>query len=359
MIIYEYFSYKTFFYFIKGDFEVDFSKFKESCWEDDEGLPAKKYTSDDLERAFENRFSKDEDIIVIKTNFGTFLYHGNNDHEYVKNFLKLISSKNKSCAVFGSYRTTDVYTFGLAENGEVKRYFYSDESTSFDEGTPSQFEKENPFTYLTDPVKKDCKYINESYIFDYAKWFAGFDIETQDVKILDIKFYKPCELDGTIPENVEQRITRNLLTSGTDVVPIFISYNKEYKNVIISASNIINEKTQYTIYFDEVSLLDNYKEILLSFKRCIQAVATFNLSENHKTICPPHLNHTTKPDKTVNTAMVMIDTEKKFLIGVSKFIKKGKRVATSKLYLPNYNMFYDLNDETLEKILKRVARIIK
>ena len=58
------------------------------------------------------------------------------------------------------------------------------------------------------------------------------------------------------------------------------------------------------IYFDEICLLENYKEILLSFKRCIQAISTFNLSENHKTISYPHLNHVEKPEKTVKEKKV-------------------------------------------------------
>ena len=358
MKIYEYFSFKTFFYFIKGDFDIDFNNYKEQEWEDDEGLPKKTYTRDDLEAAFEGRFDNFGDITVIKTNFGTFLYYGENDHEKIKEFMKKISKK-KPCAFFGSYRTTSVYTFGFAENGEVKRYFYSDESKSYDEGEPLAFEKERPFTYLTNPKELDCKYINEEYIFDYAKWFAGFDIENQDVKILDMKSYYPCEFNGILTTNAEEKLTKNLIAAGIDAIGIFISYNKYNKRVIISASNNVDQNTSHKIYFDEISYFDNFEEIFISFKRCIQAISTLNLNESHKTISYHHDNHIISPDKYTNAAMVLIDTEKKFMIAASKFIKKGKRVSTGKFYLPNVNLFYNLAEDTLKKVLKNALKIIK
>lgn len=358
MKIYEYFSYKTFFYFIKGDFNIDFNNYKEQEWEDDEGLPKRVYTRYDLENAFENRFDDFGDITVIKTNFGTFLYYGENNHENIKDFMKKISKKNP-CAFFGSYRTTSVYTFGLAENGEVKRYFYSDESIDFNEGEPSDFEKERPFTYLTNPKDVDYKYINEEYIFEYAKWFAGFDIENQDVKILDMKTYYPCEFNGILTTNAEEKLTRNLISSGIDAIGIFISYNKYNKKVIISASNNVDINNSHIIFFDEISYLHNFDEIFISFKRCIQAISNLNLNESHKTISYHHNNHIISPDKYTNASMILIDTEKKFMIGASKFIKKGKRVPTGKLYLPNVNLFYNLSEETLKKVLTKALKIIK
>jgi len=357
MIIYPYFSYKNFFYYIKGDFEIDFSKYKEVEWEDDEGLPKKKYSIEDLERAFDSRSYNSDEITVIKTNFGTFLYYNCNDHEKIKNFLKQIS-KNKSCGFFGSHRVSDVYTFALAENGEVTRYFYSDEGESIDEGTPTKFEQENPFTYLTNPIENDYKFIDEEYVFNYAKWFANFDIETQDVKILDMKSYYPTNLNGQLPENIEDKITRNLLISGVDCIGVFFAYNKAEKRVTIAVENII-DNDRFEIYCDEISYLNNYKEIELSFKRCLQALATYKLNENHKTTYSIDSFKNQITDKNSNIAMLTIDTEKKFLIGTSRFTKKGKRVPIGKFYWPNFNMFYELNDFTIKKLLKRILKLIK
>ena len=121
----------------------------------------------------------------------------------------------------------------------------------------TEFEQNKPFTYLTDPVKKDCKFINEDYVFEYAKWFTGFDIENEDVEILDMKTYSPCEFSGILPNNIEEQITKNLMNAGTETIGIFISHNKDEKQVVISAENIIDKEKRYPIYCDTISYLKN------------------------------------------------------------------------------------------------------
>ncbi|MBQ8424738.1 MAG: hypothetical protein IJX17_01800 [Clostridia bacterium] len=357
MLLYEYFSYKTLFYFIKGNLEIDYTKFKECEFEDEDGIPTKKYTKEHLESCFDNLFYGDKAITVIKTKYGSFIYHKADDHEYIKSFLKQNSIK-KPCGIFGSYRTTNVFTFGIAENGEIQRYFYTDDEDAIDEGAPTEFEKDRPFTYLLDSTEKNCKSINEDYIFDYAKWFTGFDIENEDVEILDMKTYYPCEFSGILSKNIEKEITHNLMKAGTDTIGIFVSYNKAEKQVVIAAENIIDKETRYPIYCDTVSFINNKKEIDLSLRRCLQAISTLDLKTENKTMTSIYDFYNDIHDENASIANITIDIERKFLVAIFSYTKNGK-TTKSRFCFPSYNMFYSLPKRILKKIRKRVIKFIK
>lgn len=360
MKLYEYFSYKTLFYFLKDDSIFKTRAFKENYAEDENGLPTKKYTKDLLDRLFNDRFDNDNEMVVIKTKYGSFVYHKADEPDYAKEMLEKFS-KNAPCGVFGSYRTTDVYTFGIANNGRVERYVYTDEEDTVIEGRETEFEQTHPFKLLGEEETKpeEVPYIDEEYVFEIAKWFAGFDIENEDVKILDIKFYKPCPFNGNLTADIVSHITNNLNKAGTDCIGIMISYDRDYKSVIISCENVAEDQKRNVIYCDEINFIKNKKEIDLSFRRCLQAIATLDLTQSHHTLT--HITHyyTALNDPKSNIAFVLIDTENKFMIGISKYQKNGKRLPPATNYIPHTNLFYTLSDYTLNTLIKSAIKFIK
>ena len=360
MKLYEYFSYKTLFYFLKDDSIFKTTAFKESFAEDENGLPAKKYTPDLLKRLFEDRFNYDDEMVVIKTKYGSFVYHKADEPEYTKQMLEKLS-KTAPCGVFGSYRTTDVYTFGIAKNGKVEKYVYTDNEDIINEGEETEFEKTHPFKLLGEEETKpeNVHYINEEYIFEIAKWFAGFDIENEDVKILDIKVYKPCPFDGFISNDNVDKITKNLAKAGTDCIGIMISHNKEFKSIVISCENVTEDNQRNVIYCDEISLIKNKKEIDLSFRRCLQAISTLDLSTSHPTLADINNYYTQVNNPKSNIAFVLIDTENKFMIGISKFQSKGKKLPPANNYVPHSNLSYSLGEYTLKDLVKSAIKFIK
>lgn len=329
--------------------------------EDEEGLPATTFTKDMLECLYENKGYSSEDITVIKTKHCSFVYHKCEDPEYVKEFLKQCSVR-KPCAVFGSHRVADTYTFGIAENGEIKRYLYSDEYGDISDGEETEFEKLHPFKTLEtfNDKPEDIDFIDEEYVFEMEKWFAGFDIENEDVEILEIKVYTPCEWNGNIYNNEETKIVQNLKRANTDYTAIFVAHNTENKTISITAEHLTENNERHPIYCDYVSFIHNTDEITLSLRRCIQAISTLDLNISHPTMASinNYFYSEIKNPKT-NIAIITIDTEKRFMIGVSRYQRKGKRKKLTKKYINGYNMFYDLSPASIESLVKQTIKLIK
>ena len=356
----DYFSYKTLFYFLKDNSYFNTPAFKECFVEDSNGLPAKKYTKDILDRLFGERFDNDDEMVVIKTKYGSFVYHKANEPDYAKQMLKAFS-KNAPCGVFGSYRTTDVYTFGFANNGKVERYIYTGDDDIISEGSKTEYETTHPFKLLgeEETMPEEVDYIDEEYVFQIAKWFAGFDIETQEVKILDIKIYKPCSFDGNIDASAPLKVAKNFKAAGIDSIGIMVSHDKSCKSVVISCENVDDDGNRHIVYCDEIGGIKDKKEMLLSLKRCIQAIYNLDLTKSNETLFDINNFYTKVKDPDSSIAFILIDTEKKFMVGVSKYQYKGKRLPTETNYVPYTNLFYNLGETTLKDVLKQAIKLIK
>lgn len=357
MLIYEYFSYKTFYYFLKDTSNLDLTNFKRV--KDEFDLKKfKKFTTAHLDECFDIGRIGTNDLIILKTNIGSFIYHYIDDHEYVKEFLKR-NSLNAPCGVFGSYRTSDVYLLGIADKGEIIRYAYSYEGEDYVEGEPTIYEKDGNLDLTLDNDGYLNNYLDEEDIFNYAKWFIGFDIENKEVKILDIQHYVPCPLNGNLPQKIAEVLTVSMIKQNLEELGIMFSYNKKTKELFISAQNIVNQEQTNTIYCDRIYSLKDKKEFIISLKRCLQTLITFDLNSENKTLYPIQSYYRCVNNKNCNISLCVIDIEKKFLVGVSLIQKNGKRVKPSPRQVMYGGLFYNLSDNELEEIYYRVKKLVK
>lgn len=357
MLIYEYFSYKTFYYFLKDTSNLDLTNYKRV--KDEFDLKKfKKFTKTHLDDCFDMGRIGTNDLIILKTNRGAFIYHYIDDHEYVKTFLKQNSLK-APCGVFGSYRTSDVYMLGIADKGEIIRYAYSYDGGDVVEGGPTQYEKDGNLNLSLNEDGYLNNYLNEEDIFNYAKWFMGFDIEHEEVKILDIEFYKPCNLNGILPQKTAEVLTVSMIKQNVEELGIMFSYDKKSKELIISCQNVIDENNTNTIYCDRIYSLKDKKEFILSLKRCLQACITLDMRSENKTLYPIHSYYYKVNNPDCNIALCVIDIEKKFLVGVSLLQKNGKRLKLSTKSVKKGGLLYNLSADELEEIYKIVKKLVK
>lgn len=357
MKIYEYFSYKTFYYFLKDISNLNLSNYKRIKDENDFKLK-KKFTTAHLDDCFDLGRIGTKDLIILKTNKGYFIYHYIDDHEYVKEFLKQ-NSLNASCGVFGSYRTSDVYMMGIADKGNIIRYVYSDEEGDIVEGEPTTYEKQGNLDLSVGDDGYLNNFLNEEDVFEYAKWFMGFDIENQDVKILDILHYTPCTLNGNLPLETAKVLAVSMIKQKVEELGIMFSYNTKTKILTISCQYIPNPNNVYNIYCDNVYSIKDKEEFILSLNRCIQACITFDLHTDHKTMSNVDDYYHSINNKDYNIALCVIDIEKKFLIGISLFQKKGKRLPQNMASVLKGGLLYNLSKNDILEIYKIVKKLVK
>lgn len=359
MKLYEGFSYKTFYYYLPSDDIFKSTKFKEAVVEDNDGNPLKFLTQESFENIVDNRFNHDDDFLVINTTKGCFVY-GSSDLDKIKENLILLS-KNSKCAAFGNYRTSDVYCFGEAVNGNLARLFYVDEYNCINIGEESSFEKKHPFSYFDEEGKQinpTREYIDEEYVFDYANNHLNTNMETEDFEVIDVKSYVYCELDGVLDNEIEKQIATNLRKYNIDSIAIFLTHNKKENFITISCENVLDNTSRFSVFADEVYDVNRIKKIKLSFNRCLQAIATKNLNSQNNTLSSMGIVHSRFADKSSSVVCITIDTENKFMIGTNSIKKRGKKIISNK-YLPGKNLFYSLDKEIIDKLVNKAIKQLK
>ena len=347
-----YFSYKTFYYFLKDISFIDFTKYKRIV--DDKGV---KYDEDYFWALFDEGREIEDDIILVKTKYGYFCYHNTSDSEVVKDFL-IKASKNAPCGVFGSYRTVDVYLAGIAENGKVKRFLYTEEGEAVIEGERTAFEIENNFDAREEDFESQLDFFDEENIFSYAKWFAGFDIENEDVEVMDVIHLTPCplsdKLDGDIVKNIYTAFNRNGLLD----IAISFAYDKSNGETIIACENVV-DNNRYAIYCDSTDL-NNKEEFLSSLKRCFNAIISYNLNENNKTMTSISSYYSCLKNKNCNVVCYLLDIERKFMNSLLLLQKRGKILNQNFFTTLFYGKInYQLNDFVLNDVYARAKKLLK
>lgn len=108
----------------------------------------------------------------------------------------------------------------------------------------TEFEKLHPFKTLEtfNDKPEDIDFIDEEYAFEMEKWFAGFDIENEDVEILEIKVYTPCKWNGNKYNNIEAKIHNNLRLANAECSTIFVAHNTPFLGVPICSPIIFEYK---------------------------------------------------------------------------------------------------------------------
>lgn len=357
MNICEFFSYKTFYYFLKDISCLDLRNYK-LC--EDEFNKGRTYKPEDIEGLFEDGRLGTDDLILIKTKYGYFCYHKVDDIEYVKEFLKT-NSKVARCGVFGSYRTSDVYLMGVARSGEIDRLLYNEDGNDpVIEGEPTQFEKDNNLFVSEDDFSSQVKFFNEENVFSYAKWLAGFDIENEDVEILEVLYYVRVPFSSEIEGNMVQNIYAAFGQHRIKDIPIMIGYNREENQVVIACENVKKSGKRNVIYCDVVYGVDNKQEFLASLKRCFNAIFTLDLNDSSGTLYDISCYYNQLKNRKCNMACYIIDVERKFMNSITLFQKKGRIVKQNA-----WNMFlygkihYTLNSAVLEDIYNKCKVILR
>lgn len=353
MKIFELISYKTCYYYLKDTSNLDLTnyEFKEDM------LPEllDDYDPEDVGQlcdAFdENMYGGSEDIIEIKTKYGSIIFHKGDDHEYVKNFLKQ-NSENSIAAFFASFRVSDDYVFAYAENGKIKRYMCNSEEGCLLEGDKTQAEIECDLNYtLEDEYSFIEPYVDEDDIVNLASKIIPFDTQG-DVEILAINYYKKIiELDDkTIPTKIDSdiihNIHNNLIKNNERVAGISINKAKNNDYVYILSFFMNSDKI---LYSDIVDLKDKQK-FIDTVSRCLNV-----LSNEHYTSNPGHVS------KAIEVANFIQTNKKLNQISITTNIKYPNVLSISKInsksLLPkkldamlNLKMFKTFNASNLDNI---------
>lgn len=335
---------------------LDLSRYK---LDKDSSKPKGRYTEDELWGYFESyHLGQADDIVVFETDKGYFIYHKCDDIDYTRDFLIRHSSGGLSCGVFGSYRTSDVFLFGIARDGVIDRLVYSDENGDSVEGEGTPYEKRVGLDLSLDSDGRLEHYINEETVFEYAKWFAGFDIENEDIKLLDIRVYSPCDYDSGLIPNAKEQVMSNMFKCNVEDIGIMVSHNTATKETTVSCENVVGDK-ECVIYCDTFQGLD-MDDFFESVNRCISALAILDLNQSHKTMSSINDYKYALGNKKCNITMIVIDTERKFMASVLPIQKKGKKLKTGLLSVMTKGLItYDLGDYELSRIYDKCYKTLR
>lgn len=352
MKLYEIMSFKTFFYFLKDTSFLDLSNYEKEEFEKEEieDLESRESICD----AFWDDMHGTDSILEIKTKFGSVIFHVVDDHEYVKKFL-VDNSKNKPCAFFGSYRTSNVYMFGYAENGELKRFMYTDDGVTEILGTQTEIERQCNLNFEKEPDSCHLKdFIDDNEMFSMAQVFVPFDIENDDIEILSITRYEPKssdnskdKLDTLVKEpalksdfSISVDLKNNMHNQKINTFRIFLSKNKNDNNLYV-VSFLNSNDTLIKIYSDIIDF-DDAKAFAVSMKNCITLLSNYKIRE--ETGCVNNFdacyNKSIDPDFQ---AVIQIDLKYCYDGNYSVFENFHYVKRNKKLVKKWYNFFFSKN----------------
>ena len=357
----EFLSYKTFYYFLKDDSCMDLGSYRDIT-KAEKYFVKGKYTFENFARIAQLVKNGTEHIVMLKTKFGTIVFHKFNDTNYIKEFLAQ-NSKKAPCAFFGTHRVSESHIIGIASEGKVNRFIYNTEDKHIVEGKRTEFEQKNGYTFnfgefgdvvkKFDDEKKD-RSINESDVYEMAKDFRGFDVLNNDVEILDYKIYKYEPISSKVNNNIIVDINNKLKSLKVPELKIGYIYFKKNKHFCMAILNPLN-KEQF-LYGSKLFEIENKEEMKKDFYRalnfCKNSDMTEYLNEDIKTMC-----FLFEAKLRYSEIDLMIDTEFPEDIYMSKVIENsrkvnGKKVTKTMLDIRKYreNDF----DKVYEYIIKNI-----
>ena len=329
MRVAEFMSYKTFYYFLYDDSCLDLSKYKDVTRFEENFTKENGYTAENFAKLYSDIHSGTKDLALIKTSQGTIIFHEFSDHEYVKEFLKQ-NSKNKPCGIFGSHRVGDVYQIGIAENGEIKRYIFSDESENILEGKKTDYEKKAGKKYKLDEDGFFEEFLDEDDVYEYAKDFLPFNVEDADVEVLDFKFYKYMETDANVDEKIMQKIHNNLIKNGVESIGFSIFYIPKKKESYMIGVQKMNGKDCF-VFAEEIFDLNDKAEVETVFNRALKTYATKNY-EDCKYPNGFMLHYSVNELKSKqNVVSFMVESEDPGVMSCGLIKRKSKKIRNSKI----------------------------
>ena len=268
----EFFSYKTQFIFAKNEINHEFYK---DITDQELNIPNIKDVSiDDLSKLY---YQKPHLLVVLKTKYGSFIKCDFKDDEYLRDFI----TKNSEifCAAFTSHRVSDSYTFGFAEKGEIKRYFSVEEGEVINEGLESIYEKDVEHK-LKEPTEEELiSYVDESDIMSIIKNCVGFDIEEEDVEILDCRVYEWSGTEPNVPKDIVPKIFENLAKYNIKSASIQFGKSRKSKNIIIIAS-VNMDDNEHFIYSFMCKKKFTYENFLEGYHSAMYCLSNFKFPES-------------------------------------------------------------------------------
>ena len=354
MILYENYSYKTFYYIAKDISNLDTKNYKlVKDMYDPEEFKQPDYTFD-----YDTNQIQTKGYDILQTKYGYFVYHYFHEIDEVREFLKQ-NSINKPCAVFGSHRVGDVYLVGIAENGEIKRLLYFEDGEAIIEGEPTEFEIQHNYNVKGDDFESIIHFFKEDMVFEYAKWFAGFDIETEDVEIQDMKYYMPVPFKTEINSNLGIEIKNNMINQKVNLVAILIAYDKVEDEVVVAGINFEAEDP-IILYCDKIYGLADQEEIKISLKRSLNAISELDLRQFQSLMFAERFIREKINNKNCSIAMLTINAQKDYMLNYGYFQTNGKIVkwnAISQLF--KGKVYFDLNNSVIDDICARCVKNLK
>ena len=311
MILEEFISYKTGYYFLKDDSCLDFTLYKD-CTDEFKQFIDGGFSVKDFYNVYDNVGYDKDNIAVLKTKFGSIVFNRQDDHEENKKFL-VANSKNKPCAMFFTHRVSETHAVAVAENGKIKRYVYYGEDEHILEGEPIDFEKNNNYNLKLDKNGLFEDFIDEDFVYNYSVDFMGFD-KGEDVEIIDFKFYrkeifaKEPEYNEAITDNIIREINENLSVHGlTDVYVSFTKFENDKRCYIVCSPNINGE--YYYVFTKPVENIKNKKEFKKVFYSALNLLAQSDYKTFKKLTLDGYFYYRMLKEFNYDICLLMIDND--------------------------------------------------
>ena len=362
MNIFNLMFYKTFFYFLNDTSCLDLSNFEKL--ESDDIEEYKQMNSEDFCSCFDDSRIGTKDIVEIKTNKGTIIYHEIEDLEYVKEFLKT-NSQVKPCGVFGSHRVGDVYMAGYAENGEIQRFMFTDQDQMVLEGENKTIEEKCGLVFELDQDGLFTEIFNEDDILKYAKEFIPFDFENEEVEILEVNIYVRKEqptpevepLSSILQNDIIKQINLNLDVQQLSEIGMIISKRKKDDKLYIFSMYTEGEN-HYKLFGDVIENYKNKKEVIDSISKCFNLWANCNYRKNQP--------YTKLFDacvgvyafgKKTNALTFFVDNDKPGMVSAMQVKANGKKLPEKKLIKSVY-LKYNFEPKDLDAIYNHIVKFL-
>ncbi|MBQ7917413.1 MAG: hypothetical protein IJ310_01200 [Clostridia bacterium] len=312
MIFEDFISYKTFYYFLKDDSCLDLGLFEDATQEYKSFID-NGYKTEDFYKIYEPIKTGTKDIVLLKTKYGTFVFHLYSNHEYSKEFLEK-NSKIKPCALFGTHRVSETHQIGVAEKGEIKRYLYYGEDEHILEGEKqTTYEKKNKLKFKLDEEGFFTDSIDEEIVYDYASDFLGLD-RSEDVEILDFKYYKykPFAEESVFNTNIDEyviyRIHENLERQNLNEITFY--FTKYYDDAMLDCSCILKEgEDVYCIFSKNIKNIKSKSEFKKLFFSCLKVLETADFRKYKKPSLSYYFHTRMMEEFPYNICMGLIENE--------------------------------------------------
>jgi len=363
MKLYDIMSYKTFYYFLKDNsyLLMDGYNLHKSEIEFDKLTQQEFYDTfrDDL-------LGTDDDIVEIRTNKGSLVYHRIDNENYMKDFITRNSQK-APCAVFGNYRTSDVYLFGFAKKGKLERFFSCKDGMATLEGEITSIEKKLGLDLkvgASGVLKTD---IDEEDIINCAKNFVGFDIENEDVKILGVYYYlrsmpereKRVLPDIKLEDNIMAKIHKNMFIQNIERIPLLL-IKKETSDRLYLISYNENKNEEDFVLFNEI--IPDYKDADMfnkAISNCLDTLSKCNFFEGIEV--DGTYNRTLssfKIGKNANALILLINNKYINTLSFTQSKKKGKQLNRLQMIL-RFRHIKNFQPKDMDKLYKMCIRRLK